>query len=210
MIRHGEDRNGNYRVIAADDPEEMSDEPGWQERRDLIRNASAVVANLVLTVRCVPRAGCGHDGKSGADLAGVYRTHAGLLWCSEPVVAHDAVPTFRQIHGDAAMVMRHPVTGGVAETTREAFEKVWQSKGWQEGAPSDLPPQWRPQNALRVRDLIDRDDLPHVTLRVSCPRHRAAVVDRGRLLAEIDRTRARRFQTTRAISHLSALCPLDS
>jgi hypothetical protein len=212
VIRRGKDRNGKYRVVTSDDPEAL-DLPGWNEREWAIRDAMAAgdtdSATPALIVRCLPGVGCGDDGKSGESLARVYRTPLGMLWCSEVVVAHDALPTFREMHADA-MVMRHPITGGVSETTRGAFERVWQAKGWFMADPSDLPPQWRPQRALLVRDLVDRDDHPHVSLRVSCSVHRAAVVDRQMLLGELSKIGTQRWATRPWISPLSALCPLGS
>lgn len=32
---------------------------------------------------------------------------------------------------DEQVTMRHPETGGVTETSREAFDAVWSEKGWQ-------------------------------------------------------------------------------
>lgn len=212
MKRQRPDRyGGSYSVVGHADPEVPDtdwdvDWDVWDERQATIREAEKEVSRgrrPDLTVVCVPNAGCGADGKSGEALAGVYLTAAGALWCSEPVVAHDALPSFAEMYPDA-VVMRHPATRGVTESTREAFEKVWQPEGWQEATRAELSAKqrWRPQRALQVRDLVNREDLPHVTLRVTCSRHGAAMVDRALLLSEVPKYRT----GTARVVPLPALC----
>lgn len=184
--------SGAFRVVNAEDPEDVALSDDHPERYGAIRAAERESDGRQpdLIVRCLQKAGCGHDGKAGEFLASVFRTSHGALWCSLPVVAHDALPTFAEIHGAQAMVMRHPITGGVTETTREAFEH-WRLNGWLEAERSELEPEWRPNHRLLVRDLLDRDDLPHVSLRVSCSTHRACVVDPAKILGELQKAKPR-------------------
>ncbi len=201
------DRFGAYRTIGFHDPEVPQDREGdWDRRHALIREAEVKARELPrpdVTVACLPRAGCGADGKSGALLARVYLTQHGVLWSSLLVLPHNAVPSFREMHPDA-MVIRHAVTGGAAEVTRRAFEAVWRDKGWQEAPRSALSAaqRWRPQRVVRVLDLVDRHDLPHVSLRVSCSRHGRAVVEADLLLARLPTHRTGRACVVR----VSALC----
>lgn len=188
--------DGGFRVVDDDDPEWVvhAHDEQWAVYYETVLAAHAEVsartAICVRIVRCVPAGGCGGDGKAGERLAEVWRTSHGNLWLSGLIVAHDAVPTFREIHPDA-IVMEHP-SGGVVETTRRAFDAVWREKGWR---VSRRPPprRWRSQHRQIVRDLVDREDLPHVSLRVKCSVHGGpVVVDRQALLHELDRPAARR------------------
>ncbi len=211
----GPDRFGAYRIIGYPDPEVPQDREGnwvaqdregdWERRHFLIREAEMEAREFPrpdVTVSCLPRAGCGDQG-NGASLASVYLTRHGVLWSSRLVLAHNAVPSFQEMHPDA-LVMRHPLTGGVAEVTRRAFEAVWRHKGWQEAPRAALKAaqRWRPQRVVRVLDLVDRRDLPHVTLRVRCSRHGRAVVEADRLLAHTPTRRTGRA----CVVPLSALC----
>jgi len=117
-----------------------------------------------------------------------------LLYLAELVVAHDAVPRFKDLHDDAVL-MWHPQLGtySVNWTTRRALDAVWREKGWSE-APNGLrkPRQWRQQRSLVVRDLLDADDVEHPPLRVKCSRHSEAVIDRRKLLGELARRQRER------------------
>jgi hypothetical protein len=70
-------------------------------------------------------------------------------------------------------------------TTEGALETVWSRQGWQAAPPGVLPDRWDAGRCSMVRDLLDRDDIVHVPLRVGCRRHGAAVVDRNKLLHQI-------------------------
>jgi hypothetical protein len=65
-----------------------------------------------------------------------------------------------------------------------------------------LPQQWQAGRYSMVRDLVDREDVTHVPLRVSCTTHGAGTVDRERLMEEI-----RRATRHRHVS-LEAVCPV--
>src|SRR6266545_1558813 len=147
---------------------------------------------LAAVVFCV--GGCGPDRASGERLAYVWSTPVGLLYLAELVVAHDAVPRFKDLHDDAVL-MWHPQLGtySVNWTTRRALDAVWREKGWSE-APNGLrkPRQWRQQRSLVVRDLLDADDVEHPPLRVKCSRHSEAVIDRRKLLGELARRQRER------------------
>lgn len=187
---------GAYRVVNADDPEDTALSDDYPERYVAItaaeRESDGHQPDLI--VRCLQKARCGHNGKAGEFLASVFRTSHGVLWCSLPVVAHDALPTFEEIHGEQTVFMRSPANGMVTTAIRAGFERVWMPKGYVEVDRTEWKPSWRPNHRLLVRDLLDRDDLPHVSLRVSCSIHPACVVDPAKILGELQKAapRARR------------------
>ena len=141
----------------------------------------------IATIFCI--AGCGPDRASGERLASIWRTPMGFLYVAQIVLAHDAVPSFEQLHDDA-LIMWHPELGqsSASWTTRAALDNVWGDKGWRE-APKGLVPsrEWRQQHAQRIRDLLDVQDIEHPPLRVKCTRHGAAILDRSTLLSELAR-----------------------
>lgn len=175
-------------------------------------------AGHLLTVTCLPGHRCGQKrGPSGrawpGELARVYRTPHGLLYLAPLVMDREFMDRQRAESGRFVRVY-HPVTHGVADVGRRAFETVWAAKGWQLAAPDATltrgrQPQWR----LMVRDLLDRDDLDHVPLRAKC--HRGGELppmDRMRLLGALaqlahgSRGRMARPSARRvSIDHLTAL-----
>jgi hypothetical protein len=147
----------------------------------------------ILTVHCSHH-DCGHGGV-GAHLAEVWRVPGyGLLFRAR--VAHSrAGRSFTELHDDA-VVMVHP--GLEAEhgrasgawttaswTTRDALAHAWSPKGWEEAPPGVMPRSWYTGRYSVVRDLLDRDDVVHVPLRVSCLRHGPSTVDRDKLLEQV-------------------------
>jgi hypothetical protein len=89
-----------------------------------------------------------------------------------------------------------PGVWATASWVSEPALRIWSRRGW-ERAPVGVVPadRWDPGRYAVVRDLLDRDDVEHVPLRVSCPTHGPAVLDRDRVRREIAlATRPRRVR----------------
>lgn len=147
----------------------------------------------VLVVLCVGR-GCG-QGRQGAVLAEVWRVPGyGLLFAARVAKARSTT-TFPDLHHDAC-VMVHPALERergsgpdqwtTASWTTEVGLTNWSSRGWVR-APAGVQPaeRWNPGRYALVRDLLDRDDIQHVPLRVHCHRHGPATLDPTKLLGTI-------------------------
>ena len=156
------------------------------EAHRAVRERSSAAVHL-LTVTCLPSHECGSAG-AGAELATVWRTSHGFLYLARLMADHDHSDREREASGRFVRV-RHPVTGGVADVGRRAFETVWEGKGWELAPPgTELVRRWQPQWGFMVRDLLDRDDLDHVPLRSKCARGgELPPIDRLLLLAQLAR-----------------------
>ena len=118
----------------------------------------------------------------------MYRTPLGLLYLARLVLDHEHADRQREESGRFVRVY-HPITQGVADVGRSAFDSVWAAKGWELAhAGTELAEQWQPQWGQMVRDLLDRDDLDHVPLRSKCRRGgELPPMDRVLLLGELAR-----------------------
>jgi hypothetical protein len=91
------------------DPDLPDDSPTKGRFDDAFAEVSRLDSRaLVAVVFCIR--GCGPDRASGERLAHVWLTSVGLLYVAGLVVAHDAVPRFKDLHDDAVL-MWHPQLG---------------------------------------------------------------------------------------------------
>lgn len=58
---------------------------------------------------------------------------------------------------EARVFMRHPETGGVAETTQAAYDVLWQGKGWQIDRGVDATQVAHEQRVRQIATAVDVD-----------------------------------------------------
>lgn len=133
-------------------------------------------------IRCSQSECPGRNRERQPWIARVSKTPPGFLFRAVLPLSHELWPTLED-----PVVMIHPdLPGPPAEVTRQALERVWVHKGWQEApAGTKVPKKYLGQYGVLIRDLLDFDSDQHPPLRVSCRYCGEQSLDRLRLLERV-------------------------